>query len=162
MIFHCTEKMRKKLHLPPLTQVADETGPHLRWYVNAFTAQRVQYVLTTNAASLLSVVLPGRGLTDGAAYQRAFLESLGTYLGELEQRLVFERVILPRSGALVFAKTANSSVLGTMKKIVCDSIYGLEHRGFSAEETGRWINERPCKAIEYKYPREAFASLSLR
>ncbi len=162
MIFHCTEKMRKKLHLPPLTQVADETGPHLRWYVNVFTAQRVQYVLTTNAASLLSVVLPGRGLTDGAAYQRAFLESLGTCLGELEQRLVFERVILPGSAAVVYSKTANRSVLGTMKEMAYECSYGMEYQGMDAGDVTRRLNKTPYTANKYKYPREVFASLSLR
>lgn len=161
MVLHFTEKLRKKLHVPELTQVDVSTPNHLRWYANLFTAQRVQYILTTNAASLFSVVIHGRGLTDSSDYIRQFLVELGGHLDDLELRVVHERVIRPNSGEVNLAKTADRSVLGSMNDMVKLCKFKLEDGESSPWQLSKDLNETPFGAIGYNSPRDVFARMSL-
>ena len=161
MIFHFTNKLRKKLHIPELTQVDVATGKHLRWYANLFTAQRVQYILTTNAASLFSVVIYGRGLTDSGDYHRQFLSELRDHLEDLELRLVYERVIAPKAGEITLAKTADRSVLGSMNDMVSNCKSRLECGESSPWHLTRDLNGTPFGAIGYGFPRKVFAQMPL-
>jgi len=160
-ILHITDKFRKKLHILELTQVDVATGKHLRWYANLFTAQRVQYILTTNAASLFSVVMYGRGVTDDGDYIRQFLSELRDHLEDLELRLVYERVIAPKTSEITLAKTADRSVLGSMNDMVNVCKCKLDREDASPWQLSKDLNGTPFKAIGYGYPREVFARMAL-
>ncbi len=161
MVIHFTNKLRKKLHIPELTQVDEATGKHLRWYANLFTAQRVQYILTTNAASLFSVVIYGRGLTDSGDYHRLFLSELRDNLEPLELGLVYERVIAPKTGEIVLAKTADRSVLGSMNDMVSSCKWRLEGDELPPWQLTQGLNGTPFGALGYGFPREVFARMPL-
>jgi hypothetical protein len=62
LIINFTEKLRSKLHLPDLDPAEFSPAPYRVWYAKVFTAQRVQYILTANAASMFSVEVYGRGM----------------------------------------------------------------------------------------------------
>jgi Domain of unknown function (DUF6933) len=161
VLLHFTEKLRKKLRIPELTQVEVATGKHLRWYANLFTVQRVQYILTTNTAALFSVVIYGRGITDDADYIRQFLSELRDHLDNLELRLVYERVIAPRTGQITLAKTADRSVLGSMNDMVNQCKFELGRGEPSPWDLTLGLNETPFSAIGYQSPRQAFVQLPL-
>ncbi len=161
MIVHFTDKLRKKLHIPELTTEEVRTGKHLRWYANLFTAQRVQYILTTNASSLFSVVIFGGGVTDDSLYLQRFLGELRDHLDDLDMLLIYDRVIAPKTGAITLAKTASRSVLGSMNDMVNICKYK-----FDIDDAGPWqasqvINDTPFTINGYKYPRDAFAQMPL-
>jgi len=161
MVIHFTKKLAKKLHTPELTQGDVPVGDHLRWYANLFTAKRVQYILTTNAASLLSVVMYGRGLTDDGDYTTRFVSDLRDILDELDMRLVFERVIAPHIGRIILAKTTDRSVLGSMNDMVQHCKYRLDMEDVSPWRLSQEINSTPYSALECRYPKKAFAAMSL-
>jgi len=73
MIFRLTQKMTKKVGLPPLQAVPLDKNPFIDWTAHLFTAERVQYIIVTNTASLYSLVMYGRGITDD---NRFFQETL--------------------------------------------------------------------------------------
>ena len=160
MVLHFTDKLRRKLHVPELTQVDVAAGKHLRWYANLFTAQRVQYILTTNAASLFSVVIYGRGITDDGDYIRQFLRELREHLEDLGLRLVYERVIALKTGEITFAKTANHSVLGSMNDMVNLCKHSLDCEKLSPWQLTKDLNGTPFKAIGYGFPKEVFAHMA--
>ena len=162
MIIHFTEKMRKKLHIPPLPATDMAIGPHLRWYAHLFTARRVQYILTTNAASLFSVVIYGRGITDDGDYIPQFLSALRDQLVDLDLQLVFERVIAPNTGEITLTKTSDRSVLGSMNDMVRICQLRLELDDKSPWHLGRELNATPFGAVKYDYPKEAFARMPLQ
>lgn len=159
MVVHFTEKLRKKLHLPGLSGVDVVAGKHLRWYGNVFTAQRAEYILTTNASSLLSVVMHGGGISDASTYVRRFLIELEAYLEDLGLSDILDRVIAPSTREIVLAKTTDRSVLGSMNDMVHICKHRLTHEVPNLGRLAKELNETPFKANGYRYPREVFSDM---
>ena len=161
MILHITEKLRKKLHIPPLPVVSDIVGPHLRWYANLFYAERTQYVLTTNAASLFTVIMYGRGKTYDYAYLSSLRGDLESHLMELDLRPVWERCLNPGWGRVTWSKTVDRSVLGSMNDMVSLCKYRLAEADVAPAILSRDLNETPFSALRYGNPRKAFTELPM-
>jgi len=159
MVVHFTNKLREKLDLGEVTMTPVAAGVHLRWYANLFRADRLQYILTTNAASLYSVVMFGRGITDSDLYIRHFLVALREQLEGANMQMIYKRCIAPYTGTITLAKTEDRSVLGSMNDMVKHSKHRLERGEVSPWELGEWINNTPFGALGYRYPRDVFAQL---
>ena len=161
MVIHFTEKLNRKLKIGPLTGSDINCGAHRRWYANLFTAQRVQYILTTNASSLFSVVMYGRGITDESEYLNQFLSTLREYLIESDMRMIFERIIAPETKTFTFLKTNDRSVLASMNDMVRTSKAMLEIKEMSPWDLSKEINMTPFGALGYGHPQEVFAKMPL-
>jgi len=159
VVIHLTEKLRKKLHVPMLESTPVETSAHLRWYANTFTAQRTQYLLATNAASLYSVVWYGRGFTENSAFIQHFLQRLGDQMADDGLRLIFERCISSHVNSVALLKTADRSVLGSMNDMVQACKFMLQSRDMSPVELSEMLNNTPFKALGYRQPKEAMLKL---
>ena len=162
MILRFTEKLSKKLKLGPIRKVEREPRPFLEWYANLFTANRTQYILVTEAKSLLSVVIPGRGVVDVNIFINHFLDFLREYLDEKCNRLIFERVIGPNSAQITMSKTVNKSILGSMNDMVSMLKFMSQREDVSPMYLTELINETPFKAINYRSPLVAFGNLRVR
>jgi len=161
MIIHFTKKLREKLHLTEVSTTSVAAGAHLRWYANLFRADGVQYLLTTNAVSLYSVVMFGRGITDSDLYLKQFLTTLRDQLEANNMQMIYKSCIAPHTGTITLAKTEDRSVLGSMNDMVnqCKCVVELG-------KTDPWvltegINSTPFGAIGYRYPSETFTQLPL-
>ncbi len=161
MLLRFTDKLSKKLKTGPLTKVDKDPGPYLEWYAHLFTASRTQYILTTEAKSLFTVVMYGRGVTDDGVYLKHLTSLLREHVKDTGNRLIFERVIAPKTGIVTMSKTANRSVLGSMNDMVnmCKICIQLEEP--SPWDLMELINRTPFKAIKYKNPAEAFRQMKL-
>lgn len=161
MILRFTAKLSKKLNTGPLAKIEENSDPYLDWYANIFTAQRYQYILVTEAQSLLSIVMHGGGVTDDDNFIKQFLSQLHEYLNDTGNRLIYERIIVPQTGVIKMSKTTSKSVLGSM-----DDMINLCKVLLEDEEVGPWelmkrINRTPFKAINYGYPEEVFRKMKL-
>ncbi len=162
MVVHFTKKLRDKLHLTAVTEVPVPAGAHLRWYANLFRADGVQYILTTNAASLYSVVMYGRGITDANLYIRHFLTALYEQLEGSNMQMIYKHCIAPYTGTITLSKTESRSVLTSMNDMVYHSKHRLEDGAVSLWEVGEWLNAvLPYSAIGYRFPCQVFAQLPL-
>ena len=161
MIIRLTEKLSKKLKTGPLTKIDTDPGPFLDWYAHLFSANRAQYILTTEAKSLLSIVMFGRGITDGDLFFRHWLSLMREYLADTGNRFVFERIIGPQTGLFIFSKTLSKSVLGSMNDMVNISKTMLSIKDLSPWELSQMLNDTPFKAIEYQRPLNAFSKTRL-
>jgi hypothetical protein len=159
MLIRFTQKLSKKLKIGPLAKLADDPGPFIEWYANLFTAERAQYILITEAKSLLSIVIYGRGITDDTKFLKLWLDSTREYLSEIGKKFIFERIIGPRTGQFIYAKTANKSILGSMNDMVSMSKFMLPTRDMSPFDLSQMINETPFKAISFQRPLDAFDKL---
>lgn len=75
MIIRLTQKLGDKLGVKLRQSLPRDPNPFADWTAHLFTAQRTQYILLANTASLYSVVLFGRGLThEGVFLSRALPE----------------------------------------------------------------------------------------
>ena len=162
MIIRFTEKLAKKLKLGPITKIDDKPdNPYLEWYANYFTANRVQYVMVTNAASLLTIVMYGRGMTDNDSFLKQVTSQLGDYLKEIDCELIFSRIIAPNFGMARLSKTADRSVLGTMKLMAEILKIKLEAVELCPMDLTEYINTNNFNAIDFQQPIEAFKALKL-
>lgn len=162
MIIRFTEKLSKKLKIGPITKVLRDPGPFLEWYANLFTANRTQFILVTEAKSLLSVVIYGRGVVDDNVFISHFLSFLREYLDEKGHRLIFEQIIGPNSVQITLSKTVSKSILGSMNDMVGMSKFMSQRKDVSPMCLTEFINRTPFKAIDYKSPLKAFGNLRVR
>ncbi|MFM1919638.1 MAG: hypothetical protein RLZZ303_1272 [Candidatus Hydrogenedentota bacterium] len=139
-----------------------EASAHLRWYANAFIAQRTHYLIATNAASLYSVVWFGRGITDDSSFVQHFLQRLGDQMADDGFRLIFERCIAPHVGGVDLLKTADRSALGSMNDMVQACKFTLQAKNLSPAELSQRLNETPYKALGFSYPKEAILKLQVK
>jgi hypothetical protein len=162
VVIHFTAKLREKLHLAEVTEEPVAAGAHLRWYAHLFRMDGVQYILTTNAASLYSVVMFGRGVTDSDLYLRQFLASLRDQLEAADMQMIYKRCIAPHTGTVTLARTEDRSVLGSMNDMVFHCKHRLERGDVSPWELGEWLNTTPYGAIGYQIPKQTFVQLPLQ
>ena len=161
MIFRFTEKMAKKLKLGPLTKINDQpSNPYLEWYANYFIVDRMQIILVTNAASLLSVVMHGRKITNDALFFKQFMDQLGDYLKEIDCELIFHRIIAPKIGTARLSKTTDRSILGSMSEMK-KHIEIRYMKDWSPMELTGLVNDVYLNGIGSKKPRNVFKTLKL-
>ena len=162
MIIRFTEKLAKKLKLGPITKIDNKPdNPYLEWYVNYFTANRVQYILVTNAASLLTIVLYGRGISDYGLFQKQFISQLGDYLREIDCEQISDRIIMSDMGPTILSKNVDKSVTGSMTRMIYFFKLKLEVNDMSPWDLTKYINTTNFNAIDFQEPNEAFKSLKL-
>lgn len=79
MILRITAQLGKKLGFTPSQVLPMDTNPFTDWAAHLFRADRTQYILLTNTATLYSVVMYGRGITDYSD----FFVWIGTIVGQI-------------------------------------------------------------------------------
>ena len=161
MIIRFTDKLARKLKLGPITKVDDHLNPYLEWYANYFTANRVQYILVTNAASLLTIVMYGRGIGDSGLFQRQFVSQLKEYLKDIDCELIFGRIIAPYISPTILSKTVDRSVIGSMNKMAEMVKVKLEFNDMSPWDLTVFLNTVNFNGIDFQEPIEAFMALKL-
>lgn len=159
MLFRFTQKLSKKLKLGSLNQYDQDPGPFLEWYAHLFTAGRVQYIITTEAKSLLSIVMYGRGITDDNRFIIQWLNSTKDYLSDIGNDFVFKNFIAKNAGEFIYSKTQNKSILGSMNDMVSMSKYMIPLKDMSPWEISEVLNKTPFKAIDYDSPITAFRNM---
>lgn len=162
MVFHLTQRLRKKLKVEPETGSHAVANPLLRWYAHLFFSKREQWILATNEATLLSLLMPGRGLSNPAKFADYFHVLLEDYLEALLLREVYEQLVEPYAGEFVIAKTESRSMLASMN----DTIYCSKHyvcdTDFTILELTDLASNIPKSAIPQIFPLDALADLIQR
>jgi len=167
ILLHLTEKLRRRLGLPKsalASTASAAAGPDgvdahaaLRWYGNTFETRGTSYLLTTNAASLYSVVLEDKEIDNSDAYMHAFLRALRVQLAADGLDTLYDQKIAPSIGTVVLKRTADRSVLGTMKLMVQECEIGVHYIDATAAELSARINGSIYNANHRSTPRAAFA-----
>ncbi|MBA3480598.1 MAG: hypothetical protein H0T51_02180 [Pirellulales bacterium] len=68
MIIRLSQKLATKIGVKALQVVPLDPNPFADWSGHLFSADRTQYVILTNTASLYSAILYGRGITDDGRF----------------------------------------------------------------------------------------------
>lgn len=167
MIFRLSQKLAKKLkegHLPSLP--LDE-NPYADWSAHLFTADRAQYIIVTNTKALYSVVMYGKGITDGGLFIDRALSCIREFMEDDGQTFIHRRFIAPASGSVRFSKALDRSVTGSINELVKFAKVWLEEEEISPHNVGLKLNDVLLSALArsksdfYWKPREAFKSLCL-
>jgi len=155
-----TAKLGRKIHASPAKSLPADANPFSDWSARLFTAERTQYILVSNTASLYSLVMYGKGITDGSIFLDRTLNFMGEFLRDDGFGLIFEKRIAPSSIRVSFSKALNQSVTGSMNDLVKLAKYDLIEGEKSPWETSLNLNQIPMSYLKYGYPRDAFVSLA--
>lgn len=164
MIFRLSQKLNKKIKAGTLNEMPVDENLYADWSAHLFTADRVQFIILTNTASLYSCVMYGKGITDDSRFIERALSTIRDFTADDGQQFVYRKFIAPASGTVDFAKALNRSVTGSMNDHVqAAKLYLADD--MAPSEIGYRLNETPMSALvnsegrKYASPNEAFKLL---
>ena len=161
MIIRMTNKLAQKLKIGPLTMVHADPGPYLEWYAHLFTADRMQYILVTEAKSLFSIMMYGRGISNTDRFLDQWIGIMRENLINSGNRSIYNDIFLPNLDKIILAKTLSKSILGSMNDMIRISSIVVDAEGSSPDDLSRLINRTIFKGINYQKPKDAFKKLKI-
>jgi len=161
MIFRLTQKLAKKFKLPPLPAQPEALNPFIDWTAHLFRAERYQYIIVTNTASLYSLLMYGRGITDDNDLIKDTLNFMREVMADDGCEFIYRRLIAPHTTTTSLAKATNRHVIGSMNELVLEAKFYLTERQLSPFETSHQINQSPMSYLGYNSPKEAFRQLKV-
>ena len=162
MIFRLTQKLARKIAVSPPQRLPLDENPFADWSANLFTAQRTQYILLTNTASLYSMLMYGRGITDDNEFIQLALACIREFMLDDGKEFLLRRHVAPQSGIVAFSKTGDRGVLGSMNDLVSQAKLLLITEELSPFDASRLLNEAPMSYLGYSSPREALTALKIK
>jgi hypothetical protein len=160
MILRLTAKLGKKIGSMPAQSLALDENPFADWVGHLFTAQRVQYIILSNTASLYSIIMFGRGIASSSKFAEQSIDAMGQFMCDDGLEFIFRRLIVPHSGTIRYSKINDRRVLGSIVDMVYRAQLWLTEREVSPFEASRQINETPLSYLQHNYPREIFTGLA--
>ncbi len=159
MVFRLSLKLAKKIGVAPTSVVPLDSNPLADWSGHLFSADRTQYVILTNTASLYSAVWYGRGVTDAAQFIERGLGAIREVMDGDGLEIIHRRMVAPSTGTIAFTKALNRSVTGSMNDLInCAKVWLIEEE-LSPHDVSVKLNEMPMSAIGYTDPRRSLKSL---
>ncbi len=159
MIIRLTQKLGDKIGVKPRQALPRDPNPFADWTAHLFTAQRTQYILLANTASLYSVVFFGRGLTHEGIFVDRALSELRETLTFDDLGFIHQRLIVPSTDRIWFSKTDDRRVLGSISELVFQAQCHLEDPEVAPDAVAARLNGTLLSLIGYVPPREVFQAL---
>ena len=167
MILRLSQKLAKQIKTGKLTGMPLDENQYADWSCHLFTADRTQYIILSNTASLYSCVMYGKGITDESLFIERALSTIREFMEDDGQQFAYRKFIAPTFGTFSFAKALNRSVIGSMNDHVQATEFYLAD-DMAPSEIGFRLNETPMSALtnadgrKYAIPRDAFKRLTGR
>jgi hypothetical protein len=167
MILRLSQKLNTKIKAGKLSEMPLDENPYADWSCHLFTADRTQYILLSNTASLYSCVMFGKGITDDSRFIERALSTIREFMEDDGQAFVYQKFIAPSSATVSFAKALNRKVTGSMNELVMAATCSLESGEVAPHDVGFGLNDLLLSAIaseedrRYGRPKEAFKRLSV-
>lgn len=159
MILRLSQKLAKKVHEAPSQSLPMDANPFADWSAHLFTADRTQYIIFSNTASMYSAVFFGAGITyDGELIQRG-LGQIRETMEEDGLGFLYRRFIAPASCEVRISKVLNRSVTGLLNEFVATAKIWLCAGELSPFDVGLKLNENPMAPHRYANPREVLKTL---
>lgn len=165
MIFRLSQKLNTKIKAGKLTDFPLDDNPYADWSCHLFTADRTQYIILSNTASLYSCVMYGAGITNDSRFIERALDTIREFTADDGQQFVYRKFIVPSSGTIQFAKALNRTVTGSMNELVMAAKFMLESDEVAPHDMGFRLNDLLLSAIvgsdgkKFAKPGEAFKKL---
>jgi len=167
MILRLSQKLSTKIKAGKLSELPLDENPFADWSCHIFTADRTQYIIVCNTASMYSCVMYARGIGNDNQFIQLVLNLIREFTDDDGEAETYQQHIAPASGSVRFAKALNRSVTGSINELVMTAgIYLTEH-DMAPHDVGFKLNNFRLSAIagedgdKYGKPKEAFRRLSL-
>lgn len=167
MILRLSQKLNTKIKAGKLTEMPLDKNPYADWSCHLFTADRTQYILLSNTASLYSCVMFGKGITDDSRFIERALSTIREFMEDDGQAFIYQKFIALASAQVSFAKAVNRKVTGSINELVMAATQSLESGDVAPHDVGFGLNDLLLSAIaseekrSYGRPKEAFKRLSV-
>jgi hypothetical protein len=164
MILRLSQKLNTKIKTGKLLEMPLDDNPYADWSSHLFTADRTQYIILMNTASLYSCVMYGRGVSDESTFIARALDTIREFTADDGKQFIYRKFIAPSSETVSFTKALNRSVTGSMSDHIHAAKFMLED-GMAPSDIGYRLNETPMSAIsgpnreKYGFPKEVFVNL---
>jgi hypothetical protein len=168
MIIRLSQKLAKKIKAGKLNEMLPDENPYADWSCHLFTADRTQYIIMSNTASLYSCVMYGKGITDDSRFIERALSAIREFMNDDGQQFCYRKFISPASATVSFAKALNRPVSGSMNELIGAAHMYLVEDDMSPNEVGFRLNGILLSALKnaegrkYAEPRDAFKRLAER
>ena len=159
MIFRISKKLATKIKITAARSLPVDPNPFADWSAHLFSAQRTQYVILTNSASLYSTVMYGRGIANGSQFFDRAWSCLREFLVADGLEFIFSRFIAPETETVRFSIALNRSITGSMNDFVYHAKMWLIDGNLSPFDVSFKLNEIPMSYLDYANPREVFKLL---
>jgi hypothetical protein len=166
MILRLSQKLSTKIKVGKLNSLPLDTNPYVDWSCHLFTANRAQYIMLSNTASMYSCVMFGKGITNDSIFIQRACDTIREFLTDNGQQFVYERFIAPSTATVQFAKALNRGVTGSMNELIGTAEYLLADHGHSPHSVGFELNDILLSYIgtketgDYDRPKNAFRNLA--
>jgi len=166
MIFRLSQKLAKKVKVGKLSEMPLAENPYADWSCHLFTAERTQYIIVCNTASMYSCVMYGKGITDDSRFIERALTTIREFMEDDGEQFAYRKHIKSDAESVSFAKALNRSVIGSINELVMVAEIHLIEGEMAPHEVGFKLNDFLLSAIsaeaEYGYgkPKEAFKRLA--
>ncbi len=160
MILRLTDKLAKKIKETELLAAPPDPNPFADWTARLFTADRTQYVLVSNTASLYSTIFYGKGITNDNRFIHEVIDSIRDIMEHDGLDQAYEKYFAPETGQVLFSKAVNRSVTGSMNEMIFRAKWHLADDEMSPFDVSLRLNETPMSYLKYGHPREAFALMT--
>lgn len=166
MYFRLTQNLAKKIkETGPLQALDIHENPLADWSASLFTANRAQYVLLCNTATLYSCLFYGAGVNSDDRFIKTALQAIRETMEEDEAlNQVYSEKIAPYTGEVYFGKAFNRSVTGSMNEQVNAAKFCLQDNDKAPYQVAERLNRNLLSYLgkeknDYGYPRDAFLEL---
>ncbi len=155
-IIRCTSKLLKELKIKPVELENDKINPLREWHANIITVQRKRCIIFTHSMSLYSFIIYGVKKKELDNLSEEFEKHLAANLSTDQIESI--KIIGDNNADtnLVYAKTNNRSVLGSMNDIAYQikmTIHNWpEIKKIDSIRISQYLNKIPMGALNYGFP----------
>jgi hypothetical protein len=150
---NCTKELAKRLPFPLVENPQPSTNRLGPWCANSFNIGRIPMILLTNELSLLSVVIPLKGVR---SFHARFLSTLEVLFHSVALSSKQIHAELEEMNDFQVTAHTNRKTLGSMNDFVFQVQVRLEQdRDGTLEQVAFDLSGIPCGPLKYGYPREA-------
>ncbi|ABC76924.1 DUF6933 domain-containing protein [Syntrophus aciditrophicus] len=153
--------MARKIGVTPsLALPSDkEKNALIYWSANLFKAKHTQYMILRNTASLYSMVMYGRGITNEKQFVQETLSTMKEFITLDGNEMFFNMINELEDKNVLLSKMTDRRVTGSINNLIFQTKFHLLHDRKSSLEAPFRLNESSMSYLSYKSPKDEFLKL---
>ena len=149
MTLRCTMRLLKWLKVEPSEKTAPATNTLGDWYANLLFTRHHRLVYCINERSLLSVLMPVKGMGSIESSLITAVHDLLSHMGFPKEIVIHE---IEKMKPMQVGFTRSRVVLGSMNDMIFQSRFYLERHGHDLLKVAELLANTPCSPLRQGFP----------